>query len=178
MRSLRLVPLCIVLGAAGCILTSGQFRLSFDLGNIVVASPTSLNSVDVDLNTNSTYRDHKDNLKGLADLALLGEVRNNTPGARVEIEAWLTRDQTDLTTDAQVRGAGIRIWGPLRLASGETRRIDWDASAALFGDAGVAALLQEVKGDGSFTIYVIGAAGTYAFTIQDGFLVLTLDAGV
>jgi len=175
-RFLRLVPLGLALGAAGCVLTSGQFRLSFDLGDIVVANPSSLHAVSVDLNSKSTYRDHKKDLAGLADVALLGEVRNT--GAAVDVEAWLTRDQTSFTSDAQVRGAGIRVWGPFHVAPGETRSIDWNASAALFSSDGLAALLQEVKGDGIFTVYLLGAAGTYDLTIHGGVLVLTLDAGV
>ena len=164
--------------AAGCTLTSGQFRISFELGNFLIGSPTSVVSHDVDLNTIGTYRDHKNNLDGLADLALLGDVRNDDPTNAVDVEAWMTTDRTSFSNDAQVRANGTRIWGPFHLDAGATKRIDWNQSAGLFNPAGVTTLFNEVKGDGVFTIYIIGAAGTYAFTVQNGFLVLTLDAGV
>ena len=47
-------------------------------------------------------------------------------------------------TDAVAVGldeTAVKVWGPLRVAPGETKKIGWDASAALFRK-GRAALLQ------------------------------------
>ncbi len=44
--------------------------------------------------------------------------------------------------------------------------------------AGKAALLEEAKGDGNFTLYAVGAAGTYSFTVANGELLLVIDAGL
>jgi hypothetical protein len=176
MKILVIVTLGVALVAAGCVVTSGQFRISFDLGTVPVGSPTTVVGKDVDLNSISTYKDHKGNLDALADLALLGDVTNNSSSA-VDVEAWMTTDQTSYTTDAQVR-TGTRIWGPLHLDPSETKRIDWGQSAGLFDDAGVTTLLGELKGDGIFTIYLVGTGTSYNFTLQNGVLVLTLDAGV
>jgi hypothetical protein len=39
-------------------------------------------------------------------------------------------------------------------------------------------VITETMGDGTFTLYTTGTAGTYDIQIDDGFLVLTLDAGI
>lgn len=179
MNKIVIVTLGLALAAAGCVVTSGQFRISFDIGRLIIGSPATVAGKDVDLNGIGTYKDHKGDLEALADLALLGDVRNDDPSNVVDVEAWMTPDVTPTYATAdQVKANGTRIWGPFHLAAGETKRIDWDTSAGLFDAAGVTTLLNEVKGDGIFKIYIIGAAGTYAFTVQNGVLVLTLDAGV
>jgi hypothetical protein len=163
---------------AGCILTSGQILISFDLDDpLNVTSPANIARTNVDLNTIEDYRDHKDKLNDLSDLALLGEI-TNTGTVALDIEFWMTTGLTTHLAASQVRGdaTAVQLWGPLTLAPGETRRIDWDQSAALF--RGRAALLGQVQGDGIFTLYVLGPAPLtmYSFRINDGVLVLVIDA--
>jgi hypothetical protein len=64
------------------------------------------------------------------------------------------------------------------VAGSATKTIDWNASAQLFTVAGKAALLNEAKGDGNFTLYAVGAAGAYDFTVANGALVLVIDVGI
>jgi hypothetical protein len=162
--------------SAGCILVSGQFVVDFEIGTVVVASPTNLVAVPIDLNTIDDYADHKEDLKGVSDLALLGVFRNNGSEA-VAVEVYMTPDVTTYTDETTVRAAGIRLWGPFSLAAGQEKRITWDESASLFDDAGRNVLIEQIKGDGSFTIYAIGQSGSYSFTITEGVFVCVLDAG-
>jgi len=167
--------------AAGCILTSGQFLVNFDLTDpLLVASPIQIARVDVDLNTIGAYNDHKEDLSDLVDLALVGEITNNSASVAVDVEFWMTPATTTHLSAAAVRGdpAAVPLWGPFALAPSETRRIGWDQSAGLF--RGRAELLAQVKGDGQFTLYVLGpqAATQYNFSIAHGVLVLVIDAGV
>lgn len=177
MRMLKMMLLVAPLVLAGCILTTGQITIDFDLGTITVSSPTNLEARDVDLNTISDYTDHKDNLEGLADLALLGTVTNNG-SSTINVEAYITTSQTAYTTETQVRTNGTKIWGPFTVPGSSTVTVGWDESAKLFTPVGKALLLDEIKGDGIFTVYLLGTAGTYNFTVNDGTLVLTLDAGL
>jgi hypothetical protein len=166
---------------AGCVLTSGQIVISFEIDDATITA-TGVDGVSIDLNENSDYEDHKDDLEGLADLAIVGAVTNE--GAALNVEAWMTNGETDYATDAEVRANGIRLWGPFALGAGETKTIGWDESADLFPDAGKAALLEEIQGDGGadgdgrFTLYLLGSGGTYEFSVEDGALVLVLDAGL
>jgi hypothetical protein len=160
---------------AGCLI-SGQFLINFALNNLnVVAS--GVDGVGVDLNTIEDYTDHKDKLKGLADIAILGEFVN-TGANDLAVEVWMTDEAAPaLTTPAAVMAAGTRVWGPFNLAAGATTNITWDDSAVLFG-AGKAALLDQIKGDGIFTLYALTQSGAYAFQINDGKLIVVIDAGV
>jgi hypothetical protein len=179
MKNLRwiLPSLALVLLAPGCILTSGQILIDFDLPSITATSSTGLIGEQIDLTQNDDYEKHKDKLKDIADFAVLGTFRN-TGATDVDVEVWLTRDLTILSTATAVQGAGIKLWGPLHVPSGGTVSIDWDGSAKLFTTAGKEAVLQEAKGDGSFTLYALGAAGTYQFDVDNGVLAIVIDVGM
>lgn len=175
-----LAALAGVAALAGCILTSGQIAVSFEFADpLPVPSATIAIPVQVDLNTISEYKDHKDKLHDLADLALLGEVENRGSAA-LQIEFWLTPGRTTHTLASQVRGdaTAVLLWGPLPVGAGARQRIDWNASAALF--TGRRALLDEVKGDGEFTLYAMAPSGalTFDFVLHHGVLVVIVDAGV
>lgn len=172
----RIAGLALLVATAGCVLVSGQFLVNFDLGSFSVTSPTDVHSQLVDLNTIGDYNDHKDNLKGLADVAILGSIRNDGAEA-VDIEVWMHPDDHPLSDAATVKADGIKLWGPFHLAPGETKKVDWDTSAGLFDPLGKVTLINEIKGDGLFTVYALGAAGTYSFTVTDGQVVLVLNAG-
>jgi hypothetical protein len=181
MKKLRVILPGLALAAltaTGCFLISGQFLVTYNLGDVHVTSATGLDGVIVDLNGISEYSDHKDNLKDLADIAILGEFHNNGV-ADIDVEVWMVDNAGPLLTDASVvRADGVRVWGPFHLTAGATRNITWDESAALFG-AGKTPLLNQIKRDGIFTLYAIGPSGTtvYDFEIHDGKFIAVIDAG-
>jgi hypothetical protein len=166
--------------AAGCILTTGQFLVQFDLFDpLTVTSPTDIALTPVDLNTIDVYAEHKDNIHDLVDLAILGEI-TNTGMTAVDVEFWMTTRTSAHLTAAAVRSdpTAVLLWGALALAPAETQRLGWNESAATF--RGRAALLQEVQGDGLFTLYVLGPpqVPVYSFRIDHGVLVLVIDGGI
>lgn len=175
MRFLRGLPLVLAFTAAGCVLTTGQFQIEFDLGDVIVTA-AAVEARHIDLNGRSVYDNHKDQLKGLADVALLGKA-TNLGVTDIAVEAWMTTGASTFTTDAEVRAGAVKVWGPFALPAGQTTTLDWDHSSALFSTAGKTALLNEIKGDGEFTIYIIGASGTYNFAIDNGVAVFVIDAG-
>lgn len=179
MNNLRwiLPALLIAFAAPGCILTSGQILIDFDLGTIDVTSPTGLVGEQIDLNTNDDYEEHKDKLKNIVDFAVLGTI-NNTGGTDLMPEVWITADLTSYTDETTVKANGIKLWGGILVPAGGSAAVDWNTSAALFTAAGKALILSEAKGDGNFTLYVMGASGTYQFNITNGVLALVIDAGV
>src|SRR5580765_4035537 len=117
MKNLRLVlPSLLLAGltASGCWLTSGQFTVSSDLPDpLTVSSPTNLFSAQVDLNAESDYKDHKEDLKDLVDCALLGTFQNNI-GTAITLEVWMTRGLTNWTTESQLNADPglVKLWGP------------------------------------------------------------------
>ena len=171
------------LALPGCILTSGQIQIHFDLDTVNAIAETNITGETVDLNTEQEYADNKDKLKGLTDVAVLGQFTNLGSSA-INVEVWMTPGTTSYTTDAQLKADATakKVWGPFSLgASGSstaTQIVDWNESAALFSQAGKDALLAEAKGDGIFTLYAIAAAGSYSFSITKGVIVLVMDVGV
>lgn len=165
--------------AAGCVLVSGQFIVTYDFAEhgfdpLTVGSPTAIAGVQVNLDDVGTYRDHKGDLKDVTDLALVGKITNLT-GTATSVEVWMVASPGPLlTTDSAVRAAGQRIWGPLSLPANGSVQVNWNQSAALFG--GRQALIGEIKGDGRFDLYALGT-GAYAFRIDKGALIAVVSAG-
>lgn len=165
----------LCLPALGCILTSGQVLTTFELGSFAVRN-AGMERINVDLNELSNYAERKGNLKGLADLAVLGEITNHANDA-IDIVAYVTPEVTSDTSRTQVTENAVLAWGPFHVDGGATVRVDWDTSAALFSAAGRSTLLRETKGDGTFTVYIFAAGDRYDFSVADGQLVVILDAG-
>jgi hypothetical protein len=181
MKSLRWLILGLGLGliASGCILTSGQIQINFDLNDASITS-AGLVAAQITLSEEQEYTDNKDKLKTLSDLALLGKITNNT-ALPLNVEVWFTPSVTNYTTETALKAdpAALKIWGNFALAANQTKQIDWNESAQLFTKAGKDALLKEAKdGDGDFSLYAIGTSGVYDFDVKNGALVLVLDAGI
>ena len=178
MKNLRwIVPaLLLAVAAPGCVLVSGQFLIDFNLPNFDASTDTAVSREDVDLTTESDYQDHKNDLKGLSDVAVLGKI-TNSGAADIGVEIWMTAAGTTYSTPTQVTTNGTKLWGPFNLSAGATKQVGWDESAKLFSSTGKALLINEIKGDGQFTIYAIANAGTYSFNVDDGVLALVIDFG-
>jgi len=178
MKNLRwIIPaLLLVFGAPGCVLVSGQFLIDFDLDTFDASTDTAVTRADVDLTTEDDYNDHKEDLKGLADVAVLGKI-TNSGSADIGVEVWMTGGPTTYTTPTEVTTNGTKLWGPFNLGAGVTKQVAWDESAGLFSEVGKALLINEIKGDGQFTIYAIGNAGTYQFNVDNGVLALAIEFG-
>ena len=171
-----------VLTASGCFLISGSFLVTVDLPDpILVDSAATIAGAQLDLNENSTYKDHKGDLKDVSDCALLGTF-SHVAGGAVDVEVWMTPDPTSHTTAAALAADAtkIKVWGLFHLdasGTGSSRKISWDEAAKLFSIAGRAALVAQVKGDGQFTLYAVGATAPYSFKIDKGVFVAVVDAG-
>jgi hypothetical protein len=173
----RTVPLLalVALAASGCMLTSGQFVATVELPDpLNVSSAITLTGADVDLNTISEYNDHKDELKRVEDLALVGYFTNNTATA-AQIDVWIVPSGALNLTPQQLQANGTRLWGPLAVAAHSTEKVDWDGSSALF--VGRQALIDEVKGDGHFALYVV-ANGAFNVTLMKGSLIVVVGAAI
>ena len=177
MRTARWIApaLAVALAVSGCFLVSGQILIDFDLGSFDVTTST-VTREDVDLTTEEDYNDHKEDLKGLADVAVLGTI-NNTGATAIGVEVWMTTSTTTYTTVNEVTTNGTKLWGPFNLAAGSTATVGWDESAALFDATGKSVLIEDIKKDGQFTVYALSAAGTYEFDVDNGVLALVLDFG-
>lgn len=184
MKNLRLgfpvTGLAALLLTAGCMLTSGQFVITYEFADhgydpIIVVNPSTLSGVQVNLNEVGEYKDHKSDLKDVVDVALVGQLTNLAANP-TDIEVWMvTNPGAPLTTGTAVKAAGQKIWGTLNLPGyGTAVQIDWNTSAKLF--TGRQALVDEIKGDGRFDLYALGS-GSYTFRLDKGALIAVVSAG-
>jgi hypothetical protein len=167
---------------SGCVITSAQVFAHYDLPDPFTLDSSSkpFAREDVDLNTVSEYKDNKDKLKHLSDVAFGGRFRNLS-GPAGSVEVWMTPGPTNYTSVSQIQTSAIKLWGPSSIgASVSEVTLKWDDSAKLFTTPGKQALIDEVKGDGQFTIYLFGTGfGTgnnYTIEVQKGTILLVLDA--
>jgi hypothetical protein len=176
MKKLRIglaVAALAALGAAGCFLISGQFVVTYALPSpFTVVAGATLHGEFIDLNTISEYTDNKAELKRVDDLAIIGEFRNNT-GSTATVETWIVPSGALNLTSAQLASQGTLLWGPLNVAANSTEKVNWNRSATLF--KGRQALIQEIKGDGQFALYVI-ANGSFSVTVTDGAVIAVIGA--
>src|SRR5262245_34161221 len=121
MKALKFIIPALVLtfAAAGCILVSGQFLVDFSLDNFTVTNLSTFVKEDVDLNTNGDYNDHKDDLKAIADIAVLGKVTNNG-SSDIGVEVYMTPTATNLPDVPTIKSTATRLWGPFKVKAGNT----------------------------------------------------------
>ena len=178
MKTIRTVVPSLLLAAlvsTGCWLISGQWVVDYHFATPLHVINSALSKVAVDLNTVSLYNDHKKDLKDVVDLALVGDIHNNG-GASTNVEAWIVpAGGTNFVTASAVRAGGSKLWGPLTVGAGATVKVDWNKSAALF--SGRKLLVDEIKGDGVFDLYVIGSVDPFDFTLTNGVLLAVVSAG-
>ena len=170
----------VALGATGCFLTSAQILAHFALPNpFTIDGADGWERIYVDLNTVDEYKDNKDKLETISDLAIVGKF-TNTDGTGGGVDIYITPGETNLVGPAAIIAGATKLWGPGTIgATGSVRTIGWDDSAALFTSAGKKILIDQSKGDGEFTLYAIGSAGTVNhIQVDKGLLVLVLGAGV
>ena len=183
MKNLRLwfpvTGLAALVLIAGCQLVSGQFVITYEFADhgydpIIVVNPSTLTGAQVNLNEVKEYQDHKGDLKAVVDVALVGQLTNMAANPTA-IEVWMvTNPGAPLTTSTAVKAAGQKIWGTFNLPGyGTAVKIDWDSSAKLF--TGRQALVDEIKGDGRFDLYVLGS-GSYTFRLDKGALIAVVSA--
>lgn len=178
-RLLTAAFIVAVVALPGCIITSAQVLTHFSLPNpFTIDSATSAVErvpVDLSVDVGSDYNDNKDKLKGLIDLAILGTF-TNVSGPAGGVEVWISPTFDLLGTS--IPSNAVMLWGPGTIgAAPDSRTIGWNESAALFQAAGKQMLIDEAKGDGQFTLYTTGSQGVYNIRVDDGEVVLVLDAG-
>lgn len=182
MKNLRILIPSIALAAltaTGCFLISGQIVVSADLGDLHAVNGLSSVGTYVDLSVLSPdYKKHKDKLKDIVDIAVLGTFQNNL-AAPVSGEVWIVPSPSGsglLTSQSAVIAAGgIKLWA-MALGANETRKVTWDTSAGLFTAAGKTTLKNEIKGDGIFTLYLFGSSTTYDIQVTNAVVVAVISA--
>ena len=182
MKNLRILIPSLALAAltaTGCFLISGQIVVSANLGDLHAVNGLSSVGMYVDLSAESPdYKKHKDKLKDIVDIAVLGTFKNNL-AVPVSGEVWIVPNPSGAALLADqfevISAGGIKLWA-MGLGANETKKVDWDASAGLFTAAGKTTLKNEIKGDGVFTLYLFGSTTTYDIDVTNAVVVAVISA--
>jgi hypothetical protein len=161
--------------ATGCRLVSGQIFAHRNLPNPMTIRSSGFDVYPVDLNSIEQYRQHRRQIKKLDDIAVVGRFKN-IGGQGGGVQVFITAANTSYTDAASVRAKATLLWGAtLPAGVNAMRDIGWDESAAMFTAAGKNVVLNEAKGDGMFTLYVLGTAGTYQIEVKNGALIMVIS---
>jgi hypothetical protein len=106
-----------------------------------------------DLSTSPQWREQRGKIARISDLAIIGDFRNGSGtfgGIRVPLDVKMAASPDTLVS---IQG-GVITWGPARVDTASTKRIDWPEGARLML-ANAAVLEGEIRGDGAFSLYTI-----------------------
>jgi hypothetical protein len=167
---LLLSVLAVTLVLCGCIV-SGQFVVVIDWGGFA-STDTTLNSKHVDLTTNSTWVDHKDDIQDIIDVKFKVTIHN---AMSTEATGEVYVSSASYTTLSEVKSSATRILHGISIAASATKTIGFDESVAYRENLDV--LLSLVK-EGSFYIYGIAENTPFSIEIMEGSqLLVTFSAG-
>jgi|SRR3972149_318520 len=170
-RPLLLSILTVAFVFCGCIV-SGQFVVVIDWGGFASTDQT-LNSEHIDLTTNSTWNDHKDDIQDIVDVKFKVKIHNLATTAATG-EVYVSKDSYSTVAEVYA-GGGTRILHGIVVAPGATRTIGFDESAAYRENLNT--LLGLVK-DGKFYIYGVAENTPFSIEILSGSqLLVTFSAG-
>jgi len=162
-------------GLSGC-LVSGIFTLDYPFNQDIHALPSStLDSQDkvfVDLNTIDTYKDHKDNLKGVESVCIIMDVKNNL-NQNVSGEIWIAYEE--YVTKTEVMQKGTRIFSGIALGPNQERHFDCGDIQDILENLN--AFEAAVKA-GQFWVYGFGNEEDYDVTFSHIVLFVALAAGL
>ncbi len=119
-----LAALLIIALIVGCGIATGSFTFGYEIDDTIESTNATLEYEYIDLTTIEDYNDHKDDLKSLDNVAIVGTILNNGPGA-VSGEVWLAYDSTFTDPDT-VRYYGTRIFVTTGIPEDILLYINWE----------------------------------------------------
>lgn len=164
----------LVIGIAGCGITTGQFTIVFDIDGIA-STDEAVNMQMVDLNEEEVYQDHQDNLRDVESVAIVAIITNNS-NLPASGEVWVSTNDS-YTTAEEITSAddAKRIFSSPAIPAGEDLMINWEDSYAHMEN--VDYLEDLIINGGTFTVY--GLADETPFDVYiDAEIVITFTAGL
>lgn len=171
---LALVTLLAISLIVACGIATGSFTIGYELDGPIESTDADLDREVIDLTTISDYNDHKDEIKSVDNIAVVGTAYNygNTP---VSGEVWLVDFPDSNYTDPDtVRYYGTRIFVSPVIQPGEELVIDWANGLDYienFSDVQAAVEL------GQFVLYGLGDS-QFFYVYFDVSIIITFTAGL
>lgn len=163
-----------VLGLAavisGC-LVSGTKVFTFGLSDVAVTGG-AFTRTPVDFTQNSTYQDHKDDIRLIDRFGFTCNIIN--PNANpVDVSVYFSTNPN--LGDSEVPTSATPLFRNFRVGANTTEPITYDESLDLLENFDA---LQQVVDAGAFTFYSQSANGSFNFAIDDPVLIVTFTVGL
>jgi hypothetical protein len=153
-----LAAIALVFG--GCLL-SGQITL-FHRIDVGTATDATITPTSVDFNEESDYTDHKDDIKSVDAISVVAHVTNNL-GTPASVRMYLSNDAT-LDTVSEVEDQATLVFVSPTVPAGGTLNIGWADGFQYVENEDV--VIDEVFGDGIFTIYTIADVVPFSLDVK------------
>lgn len=179
LRSGWVLPTAAALVAAGCIV-SGQFVIVVDVDGDILTTSTAMGHIVVDLTSNSTWKDHKDDIQSIVDVKFEARFVNNRSDS-ASGEVWISAADNPIYTDVDSMEAhSTKILSGIPIPGSKHTDVSFRGSAAYISNLDVALDMLE---SGKFTLYGIALTLPFDVTITGvpsaphARLLVTLSAG-
>jgi len=172
-KRIALTALLIASLIIGCGIATGTFTFGYELNGTIESSNASLEFEYVDLTTIDDYNDHKDNLKSVDNIAVVGSIINDGVAA-VSGEIWLVDNDTTYTDPDTVKHYGTRIFVSPVIPAGDTLDIDWSDGLSYIENFSAVQTAVEL---GQFVLYGLGDSDAFEVTM-DIDIIFTITAGL
>ena len=157
-----------------CGIATGSFTFGYELNGPIDSSNATLDKETIDLTTVEDYNDHKDQIKSVDNVALVGKVYN-TGNTAVSGEVWLVAFPDSNYTDPDtVRHYGTRIFVSPVIAPSDSLIIDWDNGLDYIENFPA---VQDAVMLGQFVLYGLGDSQFFNVYI-DADVIITITAGL
>jgi hypothetical protein len=171
-----LAALLAVTIVVACGIATGSFTFGYELGGEIHSTNANLEWKSIDLTTIEDYNDHKDKLKSVDNVAIVGIVRN-LGNTAVSGEVWLAYDSTyaDYGNNSPdtVRTYATRIFVSPVISPGDSLIIDWEDGLSYIENF---AEVQTAVELGQFVLYGLGDSQFFDVYI-DVDIIFTITAG-
>ncbi len=164
------MALLVLIFIAGCV-ASGTLILVYDIDSFI-SSSTSIQVTEVDLTDNSDYNDHKDKIKSIDQVAVVGTLEN-LEFADNQAEVWLS-DVGTYSSPAEVRANATIVFSSPVILAGDTLFIDWSDALSYIQNLQT---LKDAADNGHFYLYGLAENSPFSVRFQIS-LVITMTAGL
>ena len=153
------LTVAVGLVAAGCIL-SGEFIFVVDGEGTIASTSSAPGKLHIDLSTNSTWQDHKDDIKSIVDVKFECKFTNNQPDSAYG-ELYVSKNE--YTTLEDIENNATLVFSGLGLAGNESREVSFSESSNYISHLDTVLGLLE---DGEFYLYGISNSSDFSVTVS------------
>lgn len=158
----------------GCNLITGTFVIDIDVENTNIIPHDTFEYFAVDLTTNDTWKNHKDNIKNVDNIGFQLWVTNNGTDS-VGWEFYADTTTVPHTDIPSIKAHAKQVLAGLTLPPG-AKYIDWPTSLIYLNSKELPTFKQWVE-TGKFDIYALTNVLPYNVTIDSAKVIITVTAG-